>query len=378
MRRILVYATLLLLVVSCGNRENNVVKIEDGQLTLVFYEQSTSSFFSDRIFGEIEMSLLETTDNCIVGRNPDLKIDDHHYFIRDYQQYFFFRFDRSGKFINKIGSRGGGPGEYSEINDFDIDPETNTLEVLTMDGQIMKYNYDGTFLSSTKFGEDITAFIKTGDIYWINLGTSKLAHDGRLLKVSKDGTVIEKYLPLETEWPLIIDLSFSRSGNIINFKENFNHTMYRITDNGPVATTIIDFGNYDIPKSLFNMDFRAGIDELRRKGYAGIDVYLENNKFVYIHFRVIQGTDGAGYYWLVNKNTGNSVMQKFTVDDPLFVMMEMEGAKILTHDNELVFIANAQMLRECADPFFNSAAFFKDSLSDDSNPIILSLKINDF
>jgi hypothetical protein len=56
----------------------------------------------------------------------------------------------------------------------------------------------------------------------------------------------------------------------------------------------------------------------------------------------------------------------------------MEEAKILTTDDKLVFMIDAQKIKECTDPFFNSANINKSSLSEDANPVIVKLKINDF
>ena len=69
-------------------------------------------------------------------------------------------------------------------------------------------------------------------------------------------------------------------------------------------------------------------------------------------------------------------MQKFLPDDPLFEMIG--SAKALTADNELVFMADAQLLKACADPFFSNTDSIINSLSDDSNPVIISLPIHDF
>lgn len=358
---------------------NKAIINAEGQLVLNFESQPLSMLFSDKIFGKVEMTLLETTDDCLVGRHPELKLDEQHYFILDYQQQFILRFERSGKFINHIGRQGGGPGEYVDINDFDIDPEAKTVEILTIDGLIMSYHYDGTFLSSRKIEGYPMSFIKTGDMYWCNLSPTPLAVDGRLIKVSGDGTVVEKHLPLKAEWPQFVNLSFSRSGVLISFRDFFSHTIYRITDNEPAVTTVIDFGKYAIPSNVYSSDFRVSREALYNKGYADIWMYLENDRFIYLYFIIIQkGNDTGFYHWLINKNTGNSVLQKLLEDDLLVKMMEIEGAKIMTIDNELVFIVDASLLKDCTDPFFNSAKFNKKSLLDDSNPVIVTLTMNDF
>jgi hypothetical protein len=365
-------------IVSCKNVINKVEKNSEGQLLLNFEDQYPSSFFSDRIFREIEMIPLETTDDCLVGIRPELLSDADHFFIKEHQQQVILRFDRSGKFINRIGQRGGGPGEYQgDVMDFDIDPEAKIIEVMASNSQLLRYNYDGTIISNRLYGINIQSFAKAGTTYWFNLGVSKLNSDGRLLKVSDDGTVAEKFLPLKTDWFGFEDLNFTRSGDVISFKETFSHTVYRITDNGPVETTIVNFGKYALPKNVYDRDQFIVFEELNNKCWANIYKYLENEQFVYLFAIVQHNRKVTGYYhWLVNKRTGNSALQKLLPDNPLFEMME--EAKILTTDNELIFMANAPVLKKTADPFFNNVITIKNSLSEESNPVIVSLRIKDF
>ena len=376
-QKVILYLTCLLLFISCGNKNSKVYKNTDGYISLVFEEQSSSIFFSDSIFGKTEMTPLETTDDCLVGQSPELKSDDNYFFILDYQQEFILRFDKSGKFINQIGRRGGGPEEYNGIEDYDIDCNTKVVEILASFGPILRYKYDGTFISSMKIDGFANSFIKTGNTYWINHGMGEMAGDGRLVKVSEDGTVVEKYLPFKGDWATVSEQCFSRSGDMISFKELFSNSVYRITDDGPIETMVIDFGKYAIPKSLYGRDFPYALDVLRSKGYASIEKYLENGRFIYIFFRVIQNGAKVNYYhWLVNKNTGSCVLHKLSDENPVSVMME--NAKILTADNKLIFIANAQMLKVCIDPFFSNKNLTMDYLSEESNPVIVSLQINDF
>ena len=380
MKKIKLFVIISLLFFSCGNVKNKVGKHSDGPLVLVFEEQSSATLFSDRIFGKMEMTPLETTDDCLVGERPELLKDDQNYFILERQQQFILRFDKSGKFINRIGRRGGGPGEYQELMDFIINPATNSVEVLASGGKLLRYNYEGAFISSQNFDGYPQSFTKTGSTYWFNHGVGKLNVDGRLLKVSEDGTVIEKFLPLETDWFGATEQNFTQCGDIISFKEVFSHTVYRITDNGPVETTVIDFGKYAYRKDMYSANQFQIIEELRNRGWAYIYRFLENEQFVYISFMIDQnGENDAGFYyyhWLVNKNTGNSVLQKLSPDDSLLHLIDR--AIVLTADNELVCMANAQMLKESTDPFFNRININKESLSEISNPVIIRLKINNF
>ena len=167
MKHIYIIIILSLFVVSCRNVQDKVSINPDGQLVLNFEAQSTSTFFSDRIFGKTEMIPLETLDNCLVGSEPIvLRLDQHHFFIQDYQNLVVFRFDRTGKYINSIGSLGMGPGEYPEIFDVGINPDTQVVEILTPPGKMMRYDYNGTFMSSQNYGVSWTSFIKKENNYW--------------------------------------------------------------------------------------------------------------------------------------------------------------------------------------------------------------------
>jgi len=373
----LISVILLSFIVSCGHVSNKAEKNAEGQLILNFEAQHPSSFFSERIFDKIELIPLETTDDCLVGTKPELLSDTQHFFIREQQQQVVLRFDRSGKFLNRIGRRGGGPQEFQDdILDFDIDPFAKTVEILAPNGQLLRYDYEGRFLSNQNYEILAQSFIKAGTTYWFNLGVSKLNIDGRLLKVSEDGTVVEKFLPINTDWFGDFGPNFTRSGDVISFKEVFSHTVYRINDDGPVETTFINFGKYSLLKNIYERDPFTVLGDLDSKGWAHIYKYLENEQFVYIHFIVQQNNEVIYYHWLVNKKTGNSVLQELLPDNPLYEMLE--EAKILTAGNELVFLANAPILMKCTDPFFNKVNNIRNSLSEETNPVIVSLRIKDF
>ena len=193
-----------LFIVSCRNTRNTKDNNTEGQLVLIFEAQSKSVFFSGRTFGKIEMTPLETADNCLVGREPiELLLDQNHYFIKDNQQKVIFRFDRAGKFINSIGSRGMGPGEYAGIYDFDIDPAANLVEILAPAGIMLRFDYAGRFISKQNYDESLLSFIKTGVDYWFY--TEQIRGNEHLMKISENGTVMAKFLPAKTNWMPFIE-----------------------------------------------------------------------------------------------------------------------------------------------------------------------------
>lgn len=94
---------------------------------------------------EIEYIPLEKTKDCLL--NDYLKnifFDEKNILVFDFERCY--RFNLEGKFINKIGKKGRGPGEYNRPMNIAVDD--NKKVVYFQDHKrILKYNYDGEFLT---------------------------------------------------------------------------------------------------------------------------------------------------------------------------------------------------------------------------------------
>lgn len=103
---------------------------------------------SSMLFKKPKTIILETSKKCMVG-NADIQIYDGKIFVFDEMgAKSLYVFDMDGKFIQKIGEYGRGPGEYTRISDFTIDKTNNVIYLL--DGnRIHRYRINGTYISSS-------------------------------------------------------------------------------------------------------------------------------------------------------------------------------------------------------------------------------------
>jgi len=103
-----------------------------------------SSFFS-----KVELIILETTDESIIGEVSDFQVFDDHFYVLDSRHVRMLKvFDREGKFIRSIGNIGRGPGEYFSVRSFTIDAENKEILLLCDGGTtINKYDMNGIFIS---------------------------------------------------------------------------------------------------------------------------------------------------------------------------------------------------------------------------------------
>lgn len=345
---------------------------------------SLKFFFSDMFFSNLEIIRLETNDSSLlnfdnqaVGPRLEMRYDGKHYFVLDQNQKSLFRFQKNGTFLNKIGRSGDGPAEYAETKDFVIDPETNIVDILSSNGKIVSYTYDGKYLSTQNYDLPINSFVKIDNNYWFSLSTFVVG-EKRLCQVSEDGTILGEFLPKKNNWMSFgSEQNLYKSSNTISYKEMFSHETYKIVNGDLRPGVSIDLGKYSIPAEAYSFDQMEGINFLNNKGWATIDKYMENEDFIYLFFLLWPNEDANdAYCWLINKKTQNSVLHYFSHDDPIYKMMGV--AKVLTPNNELLFIVDPIMFEQCSDSFFCVDDKLNDSFAFDSNPLVIKMLINYF
>lgn len=91
---------------------------------------------------------LETRGESLMGYIRKVIFYDHRIYMRDVETNMVYIFDDSGKYVNKVGIRGSGPGEFSDLlYGMVIDPFTNRLLVYDQGKRKMNYfTLEGTYL----------------------------------------------------------------------------------------------------------------------------------------------------------------------------------------------------------------------------------------
>ena len=128
------------LLFSCSNRTTNSELPE----IPVDMEQNISLPLSE-IAEEITAIELELTDESLI--NPDrikrIIVAENDIIVAQMNSIFIF--DKDGKFVRSIGSKGQGPGEYNNIRNLALD-ERNKRLFVNSTRKIICYDLDGNFL----------------------------------------------------------------------------------------------------------------------------------------------------------------------------------------------------------------------------------------
>lgn len=135
------------------------------------------------IFESLEIIPLESTHELLVGDIDQILFSENRIFIVDEKKtQSLFIFDRSGKLVKRIESKGLGPGELYKPTSAQVIENDNQLVIFDgRQGKCMFYDYEGNFLHEIRY----TDWLATYD--WIY-------HKEHLYFYSENGEVFEDRL----------------------------------------------------------------------------------------------------------------------------------------------------------------------------------------
>lgn len=114
---------------------------------------------------------LELTDGSALSGIKKVVRVDASYIVFDNYNGLIVRYDKNGKYLNRIGLKGRASSEYLRVDTFVIDEDGNVLILDGCQDKILTYRPDGKFVSVTLFPKRSLGFINDA----VSLG------DGRIL-----------------------------------------------------------------------------------------------------------------------------------------------------------------------------------------------------
>lgn len=94
---------------------------------------------------KVDIVPLETTDESLINDLTFVEISDKFIFVYQLKNSEILRFARDGKFLNKIGKKGQGPGEYTYISGLQIDENKGEVYAITTANGVLVYDFEGRF-----------------------------------------------------------------------------------------------------------------------------------------------------------------------------------------------------------------------------------------
>jgi hypothetical protein len=302
-----------------SNEEINIAP-DIEQIRITDIDENSVMKYSE-IFDSIRFVRLETTDNSLIGRVDKIIVTDDRFVILDASiAKMVFVFDKNGKFLNRIGKNGNGPGEYDEPDDIVYDKYNDELLILCANKKtIMRFNFDGNFIDDIKtdwWASSIMVVAPNTYLLYLNNISQKNSYSDRhnILVINEKGNVLKELFPAKDAETLSFPAkhAFSFYGDEIVFTPCYDNIIYKLNDNSCKEKYFLDFGKYKIPQSFFkNTTFREFDKKIKNGDYAFSIGSIETDSHVICQF-VYKGKIFDCFY---SKNTKNTKITSVYLND---------------------------------------------------------------
>lgn len=197
---------------------------------------------------------LETNDSCLIADVYKIVSWENFYYVRDLQENLFL-FAGDGKFIRKIGKQGKGPGEYTALADFMVDPLNGDIYLVTL-GKIMVYSKEGKLLRTNDIGLNWQVAAFSGENHFVFVAPVPLDKQTPFLLVCDKNAEEICRIPGKE---VVCDLGYfnwlQEQAGRVYYKEEFSDTLFYLDESfGPHPYACIDLGEFKFQPSHFTLE----------------------------------------------------------------------------------------------------------------------------
>ena len=277
MRKTLCIVFLFFCLATCSDK--NPVSGDYPVIDVIGSIGNYQKVYCSDLFSSIELIPLETTDECLLEvpnrDNSSGVIMNDNYILVQYTfggDYRLCAFDHSGKFLNQIGRKGQGPGEFYLLRNMFFNTDKNSIYVENGRTNILEYNFEGKFINSIPIpvveGNRLSGNFYSGN----NLFIAHLDYNGKneytyCLYDSK-GEIVKSFtnhivFEREIRWNRYYStLSPVRVDNRIYLKDYLNDTIFSIENSTLQTDFVFGLGKYTLSeKNLEIIDIRSLLKE---------------------------------------------------------------------------------------------------------------------
>ena len=145
MKSILLLLIITLLGCSSNKKQEPISKSGVPVINLSEDVSTVPSLLLSEAAEKLEIVPLEMTDESVLSDITEMQVTDHNIWIDHGREFYIYRFSRTGKFLNKIGSIGQGPGEYTTYSTCLVDEDKKEVYIIANTNGVLAYDFEGNF-----------------------------------------------------------------------------------------------------------------------------------------------------------------------------------------------------------------------------------------
>lgn len=249
-----IFTLILIFIIinfGCSNNKRQGLSNES-QINLIKFKvqkpNNDSTIFLSSFISEVKIIPLEFNEKCILGKIKKVIIKDSLIFVQDNQNHDgIFRFDISGKFINKIGQMGKGPSEHITLTDFSINQTLKSVYIYSnSQKKLLEHSYNNTFKKEIPLNYAAENFEYQNNFFYLYRENPQIDEKFNLIIKNLDGKTIERYIESEPDKKSSKSNVFLPLKDSLLFHRNLNDTVFCINEENLKYLYYVDFGRHKV------------------------------------------------------------------------------------------------------------------------------------
>lgn len=351
----------------------------------------------------VEVILLEQTDESDIARVERIIPYKDKYYIMSSIGFSNGRvhiFDKYGNFIQEIDKRGGGPGEYADLQDISIDSKNEELIFMTQPKGIYRYDLQGNFISKVRGDYGLNLAVDSEGNFYKTNRCSKETPNRLLLVNDKDSIpyceMDDKYFVMVNHYSFTNE--FDEHKGTVYYSYPCCDTIFDVTGGKKRPYLYIDYNGKNLPiDKIFSED--RSMNESRKIADRYRECFRTDVFRITDDFLFVGSVDGEkhGMISLYSFKTGKVLSAHRLVDDVFFpentFTFRPFRIPIAVEENSLLWLVDPVWILQGYEYYKEHLkqdewdAYCKrhpqmvevcSKLSEESNPVLLKIKIKEF
>jgi hypothetical protein len=396
MKKILISFTVLIACLfskcTCSTNSEGTVNKEDEILTIKFnFDETPVNIHDIGLISDVEILNLDCEEAIFGEINKIIRHKNRIYILDKRQTYSVIIYDTLGNFVNLIDKHGQGPNEYIQLSDIFINPDDETLNLVSRtDRKILKHDLNGNFISVEKMPKMFTQLSKIKDGY-VGYMANTATYDNNSYNVWTLSNTLELkdgFFEIDPTWEssVLAHESFSQYEDKTYYTTFLDFNVYSIKNEKCSVAYTFDFGKNTWPEEYKEYD---KYKSLRKDGDA-LKLYINEIR----HFQETQNHLIAevihNYQFrlcVYNKQTGKTYIAKEEFHRDKYVF---SFGKIIGVDEKAIYtLLNASDVKEFwvgKNQYVDFEAMYPEqikrlrekfsNIDDEGNPFLVIYSIN--
>jgi len=380
-KNIYCFVTCLFITASFNLACNQITNVDHSIEHVIFFNEfkpDNKFSFSQLLSEKYSFIPLETDSNILIGGITKATVINDYLLILDSRfSKSLYLFDLNGKFINKFGEVGKGPGQFLQPLDFTFDSESQRLFVLDAGLKVFTYEMNGKFISTIDLSiKKVSAFKfeKTPVGFALIAGGTEF----NLLLTNNNFDVISRHFPYtarDLEYVMINPIN-RVSDSLVTYRRNLNDTLFSLGEQLSPHVFVNTGNTISLSNSSLNSTVSIELINLLRSRTATIvHGYFENAAHI-----VLGGViKGEPHYLFYNKKSKNSTLVSFANFSDDITYGDFINIVGMSGDSFIIQIDPVIILNGIESWDINNANIdyeFLEGVTENSNPILLIAKLN--